>query len=428
MITATWLKSVMMKTRETVELELLDHQFEALEIKGPNDRYVDVVGGIGSGKSFMGACHVVNMVKVNPFTPGFIGANSVKQLNDATLHTTFSLLDSLKIPFTYKQQKGHLYIGTKMFFCRTMDNYEDFRGFEISDFWVDEKAYAKHQAMKVLRGRMRAPGTRMFRGLGTTSPAGFNWFYDEVVVTPIKNSRLVRAKTKDNIHLPDSYEEDLRGSYDAKMVAQELDGDFVNLNALPTYYAWHRGLIDPDLDYNDDLPIYIGMDFNVNPMTAVLFQVTEDSIHFIDEVYLDDGAHSNTYGMADKLIEMGFEGCTVVPDATGKALKTSAVHGKSDHVILREKGFTVMSNPSNPHVADRYLCMNGLMSKKSLITGRPRLLVHPRCIKLVRDFEQMSRNGEHEDFISHISDAAGYGAWKFFPIKQERPSVRQYSY
>ena len=213
-----------MAMRQQHDLELLDHQFDALEILGPNDRYVDVVGGIGSGKSFLGACHVLNMVKINPWCPGFIGANSVKQLNDATLATTFSLLDSLKIPFTYKQQKGHLYIGTKMFFCRTMDNYEDFRGFEIGDFWVDEKAYAKQQAMKVLRGRMRHPKTNLFRGLGTTSPAGFNWFYDEVVISPIKNSRLVRAKTRDNIHLPDTYEEDLRGSYDARMIAQELDG------------------------------------------------------------------------------------------------------------------------------------------------------------------------------------------------------------
>jgi hypothetical protein len=408
--------------REIRNLELLDHQFDALEIQGPHDRYVDVVGGIGSGKSFLGACHVLQMVKMNPFTPGFIGANSVKQLNDATLNTTFQLLDSLKIPFTYKQQKGHLWVGTKMFFCRTMDNYEDFRGFEISDFWVDEKAYAKHQAMKVLRGRMRHPAAKFFRGLGTTSPAGFNWFYDEAVVTPIKNSRLVRARTKDNFHLPDSYEEDLRGSYDARMIQQELDGDFVNLNALPTYYAWDRNkLIDSSLDYNADLPIYIGMDFNVNPMTAVIFQVTANEILFIDEVYLDDGKHSNTYGMADKLIEMGFHGCTIVPDATGKALKTSAEHGKSDHVILKDKGFVVASATSNPHVADRYLCMNGLMKWA-------RLRVHPRCVKLIRDFEQHSRNGEHEDFISHISDAAGYGAWKFFPVRKERPQMKQYAY
>lgn len=406
-----------MTTREIVNLELLDHQFDALTA---NEKFVNMVGGIGSGKSFAGACHVLNMVKLNPFATGFIGANSYKQLTDATLSTTFSLLDSLKIPFTYKQGKGHLYIGTKLFLCRTMENYDDFRGFEISDYWVDEIGYAKHLAVKTLRGRMRHKNTRLFKGLGTTSPCGFNWLYDECVVTPIKSSKLVRARTRDNVHLPQEYEEMLRDSYDAKMIAQELDGDFVNLNSLPAYYAWHRGLVDPDLTFNDELPIYIGMDFNVNPMTATIFQVDEQNIYFLDEVWLD-GEHGNTYKMADKLIDLGYDGCGVVPDATGKALKTSAVHGKSDHVILRDKGFNVITNASNPHVADRYLCVNGLMNKA-------RLKVHPKCVKLIRDFEQMTRNGEHEDFISHISDAAGYGCWKFFPIKQERPSVKQYAY
>jgi hypothetical protein len=380
-----------------------------------------MIGGIGSGKSFTGGCHVIQQAKENPWSIGFIGANSYKQLHDATLATTFSLLDSLKIPFTYKAGKGHLYVGPKLFLCRSMDNYDDFRGFEIGDYWVDEIGYAKKIAVQTLRGRMRHPHANYFKGLGTTSPAGFNWLHDELIINPLKGAKMIRARTKDNVHLPIEYEEMLRSTYDARMIAQELEGEFVNLNALPTYYAWSRDLIDPNLDYSPHSPIYIGMDFNVNPMTAIIFQLHSSGIHFLDEVYLDDGKHSNTYGMADRLIAMGLKGCSVIPDATGKALKTSAVHGKSDHVILKDKGFNVISATSNPHVADRYLCVNGLMSKA-------KLKVHPRCSKLIRDFEQHTRNGEHEDFISHISDAAGYGCWKFFPLRVERPSVRQYSY
>lgn len=421
------LLSVVMTIRETVNLKLLAHQYHALTSK---EKFVDLIGGIGSGKSFAGACHVINMTKVNPRSTGFIGANSYKQLTDATLSTTFSLLDSLKIPFTFKQGKGHLYIGTKLFLCRTMENYDDFRGFEISDYWVDEIGFAKHQAVKVLRGRMRHKDTKVFKGLGTTSPCGFNWLYEESIIKPLKNKKLVRAKTRDNIHLPDGYESDLRETYDARMVAQELDGDFVNLNALPTYYSWNRSEnIDSSLTINPDLPVYVGMDFNVHPMTAVIFQVTNEEILYIDEVWLDgtNGKHGNTYKMCEELIDMGYGGVSVIPDATGKALKTSADHGMSDHVILKDKGFRVMTNPSNPHVADRFLCMNGLMHKKTE-DGKARLRVHPRCVKLIRDFEQHSRNGEHEDDISHISDAAGYGAWKFFPLRAPREAIKQYSY
>ncbi len=400
-----------------MNLHLMDHQFKTLTSKA---KFPTMIGGIGSGKSFTGAAHVLQMTKANPYSTGFIGANSYKQLHDATLQTVFSFLDSNKIPFTYKQSKGHLFLGPKLFLCRTMENYDDFRGFEVSDYWVDEIGYAKKVAVQTLRGRLRHSRAQVFRGLGTTSPAGFNWLYEELVASPMKGAEMIRARTRDNIYLPSEYEEMLRETYDAKMVEQELEGEFVNLNALPTYYSWHRGLIDPELDYLEGLPVYIGMDFNVNPMTAVLFQVTHNEIFFLDEVWLE-GMKSNTHQMADTLIEKGFGGRSVIPDATGKALKTSAEHGMSDHVILRNKGFNVMANPSNPHVADRYLCMNGLMSKA-------RLKVHPRCVKLIRDFEQHTRNGEHDAMISHISDAAGYGAWKFFPLIAQRPGVRQYGY
>jgi hypothetical protein len=406
-----------MKHREKVELELLDHQFETLTCDDP---FPFMIGGIGSGKSFTGAAHVLQMAKLNPFATGFIGANSYKQLHDATLQTTFSFLDSNRIPFTYKQGKGHLWVGPKLFLCRTLENYDDFRGFEIGDYWVDEACYAKEIAIKTLMGRLRHNKSKFFKGLHTSSPAGFNWAYEWLVTNPKTGFKMIRAKTKDNTHLPQGYEQMLASTYDARMIAQELEGDFVNLNALPTYYAWDRKLIDPALEFRSFLPIYIGMDFNVNPMTAVIFQIDSDGIYFLDEVWLE-GEHGNTYKMADKLNELGYRGCSVIPDATGKALKTSAVHGMSDHVILKQKGFNVISNASNPHVADRFLCVNGLMNKA-------RLKVHPRCIKLIRDFEQHTRNGEHEDYISHISDAAGYGCWKFFPITSQRPTVRQYNY
>lgn len=403
--------------RKNETLELLDHQYDVLTA---SEKFINMVGGIGSGKSFTGACNTINMVKLNPYSTGFIGANSYKQLHDATLHTTFTLLDSLKIPFTYKQSKGHLIIGTKLFLCRTMDNYDDFRGFEISDYWVDEIGYAKKEAVQTLRGRMRHPASKVFRGLGTTSPCGFNWLWDESINNPLKNMRLIRAKTKDNIHLPDDYEETLRSTYDAKMIAQELDGDFVNLNALPTYYSFSRLVnVDSTIMYDPNRAVYIAMDFNVNPMTAVLFQLTDNGEMLVfDEAFLPN---SNTYQMADHLIQKGFHGCPIIPDATGRALKTSAEHGFSDFVILRNKGFQILDNGSNPHVADRYLCVNGLLHMA-------KLRIHPRCVKLINDFEQHSRDGSHGPEISHISDACGYGAWRFFPLVAKRPTIKQYSY
>ena len=91
--------------------------------------------------------------------------------------------------------------------------------------------------------------------------------------------------------------------------------------------------------------VYVGMDFNVNPMTAVVCNIVNGQIVIYDEVFLEN---SDTLKMCDALIKKGYRG-TVIPDSTGKNRKTS---GKSDHQILKENGFQIPP-VRNPFVTDR---------------------------------------------------------------------------
>jgi hypothetical protein len=165
--------------------------------------------------------------------------------------------------------------------------------------------------------------------------------------------------------------------------------------------------------------IMVGLDFNVSPMTAVVANVTSDKIHIFDEVFMND---SNTNQMAELLRQRYGTNITVIPDATGKALKTSS-RGFSDHEILRGYGFNVSTNGGNPFRMDRYNTVNNLLEKN-------RIVISDRCVKLIKDLEQVAyKDGTNlpdtKDLsLTHVSDALGYLCWSTFPILPRKSETK----
>jgi len=154
--------------------------------------------------------------------------------------------------------------------------------------------------------------------------------------------------------------------------------------------------------------VFIGMDFNVQPMTAVLFQVINNEFHVFNEVFLEN---SDTPKMCKALKDIGQHGGKIIPDSTGRNRKTS---GKSDFQILKESGFAIEST-HNPYVVDRVNNLNRLLAAD-------RIKINPKCKKLINDLEQvawkdnkLNQKGEAK-MLTHISDCLGYGCWKIEPI------------
>ena len=81
------------------------------------------------------------------------------------------------------------------------------------------------------------------------------------------------------------------------------------------------------------------MDFNVNPMTAVVAQRAGDQCHVIDEIILPN---SNTQQMMQEINRRyaGREG-VVHPDPSAESRKTSAPAGETDLTIIEREGWGV---------------------------------------------------------------------------------------
>ncbi len=188
------------------------------------------------------------------------------------------------------------------------------------------------------------------------------------------------------------------------------DGVFTDDSNGNIYYAFKREINVKPVERNPNYAITFGMDFNVNPFTAVVCQIYGDTVYVIDEIY---NLNSNTTEVSRQINEEWPGRWTIIPDSTGKALKTSAA-GLSDHQILEDHGLDVPF-VQNPFRMDRYNAVNNLLEKG-------RIVINPKCVKLIKDLEQVSfKEGTNlpdtkDAMLTHISDGLGYLVHWAFPI------------
>lgn len=220
--------------------------------------------------------------------------------------------------------------------------------------------------------------------------------YDYLIMNPIDNLQNIDPEY---IALLESMPEAERNRFLLGLFSDASDGQ--------VYYAFDRELhVDPTVKKGVG-QIYLGLDFNVDPMTCIVAQVVNKEFHIFDEIYLNN---SDTFKMAAEIKKRGYTG-TAIPDSTGKARKTS---GKSDHLILKEAGLRIPP-VRNPFVTDRVNNVNRLFTSN-------RIKISPKCKKLINDLEKVAWKDNKLDqktnpSLTHISDALGYFLWWAEPIK-----------
>lgn len=392
-----------------MELILSDPQMDAFE-SSYDHKFTGFVGGVGSGKTFLGSAFAMTQISESN-SPGLVVANTHTQLKDVCMPAFLQMLDNAGMSY-HKSGMDITTHGTVVHF-RSAIGHVNWKGVEAGWLWGDEAAYWPIEAFETAMARLRHSGHPQLRGMLTTTPAGFNWVYDYFHPSGEFNDpeefNLVKAVTSTNTALPAGYFETLKRQYGEKLALQELYGEFTNLQSGRVYWAFDREIQVRPTIVNPNGSILIGMDFNVDPMTAVICQVENDKILVHAEIFLRD---SNTPHMCQELMKLGLAGASVIPDSTGKNRKTS---GRSDFEILREN-FTILPT-HNPFVNDRVNNLNRLLSQG-------RLIINPSCKKLINDLERVSWKGNEidktsEKLLSHISDSLGYVCWKIFPIKRD---------
>jgi hypothetical protein len=290
---------------------------------------------------------------------------------------------------------------------RGADNPDSLRGPGLDFVVPDEAAFQKKESWtKVLRASL---SDKQGRALFISTPSGYNWFYDlDVAAVGRPDWGTYQFTTLQGGNVPADEVEAARAELDEKTFRQEYEASFEAL-AGRVYYAYDRVLNCRTLEDDSQLRLLVGMDFNVNPMSAALAVRRGGELHFIGEHLIPNG---NTIDMANWLKRAyPGRGISVYPDPTGNSRKTSAPVGQTDFTILREAGFNVLA-PSSPYpVADKINTMNSGLCNAA---GLRRVFIDPRkCPNLAKGFDGLTyREGTNEPDkslgLDHITDAAAY--------------------
>lgn len=232
--------------------------------------------------------------------------------------------------------------------------------------------------------------------------------------------------------IPAKEVEKARANMDEKSFRQEFEASFETMSGR-VYYAFQRAThvkALPPLD--PKLPVFVGQDFNVDPMTSVVFQLWEDPtypksspdrwvIHIKDEIYLGS---SNVVEVCDELDRRYWRwikrnALGMYPDPAGR--NRSQGTGETNFQIFQQRGITkIYARAKHPARHDRYNAVN-LMLKSA--EGRIRMFVDPKCKKTIESLEQTIYKAGTNDVdksqgAEHITDALGYPVEFLFPIRK----------
>ena len=166
-------------------------------------------------------------------------APTYPMLRDATFRTFIELAQRGGVMASFnKSEMLVTLIDNKRVLFRSGDEPDRLRGPNLGWFYLDEAAMMDETIWPIMIGRLRErPG----RAWATSTPRGFNWLHDTFTHQSDDYS-ITRSSTRDNRFLPDGFLRSLEQSYDTQWLAQEIEGEFLDLGSidqfLPSIALW----------------------------------------------------------------------------------------------------------------------------------------------------------------------------------------------
>ena len=257
-------------------------------------------------------------------------------------------------------------------------------------------------------------GSALFIG----TPKGRNHFYD--LWAKAKDGadgwESFQYTTLDGGNVPPEEVESARNDLDERTFQQEYEAAFVTYQGL-IYYGFSRE--ESVLDMKDDNgTLHIGMDFNLDPMSAVICIRKGEKLYAVDEIVMYG---SNTDEMVAEIKDRyGNRNIIIYPDPASRQRKTSA-GGRTDLSILQNAGFSVKAKNSHALVRDR---INAVNSRLLSGDGKRHFYVSPKCKQTIKSLERQTyKEGtsipNKDDGFDHMNDAVGYLVEYLFPVRTE---------
>lgn len=389
-----------------LNISTLPHQAKFIQ---STKKHTALIGGYGSGKTNVAIDKVIikNIQCQGQSVAYYLPTYGL--INDVAMVRFPQAFEKYGIDYKINQQRKEIITPYGSILLRNMSNPDTIVGYESAYALIDETDILPTAKMNLafakIIGRNRAilPKGQINQTDVVGTPEGFKWLYEFFIKNESKNKEIIKGKTIDNPFLPIDYIDNLKETYTEAQVTAYINGDFVNLKGDNVYKSYNRKAHRTDIVPFPQEMLYVGLDFNVGNMNAVIFVRRDKTLYAVDEI----AKAYNTQSICD-VLRSRYLGHKIIinPDASGNQRSTS---GADDFSILRSNGFSVHSDKTNPIVNTRVNSIN-------LAFERGQLLVNDKqCPWFAESLENQAYNNGVPDKsggYDHITEAGGYAIHK----------------
>ncbi len=378
------------------------------EVSSCNKRFRVLISGRRFGKTYLCITEMMKYAskpnqKIWYVAPTFKMAKEIAWSNLKEMLNQFNWIDDInETTMSIRIRKTNSVISLK-----GADNYDALRGTGLNFLILDEFAdIDKRTWFEVLRASVADTlGDVLMCG----TPKGYgNWSYEMYLkgkqddhwgsyqYTTIQGGMVSKAEI-----------EQAKQDIDIRTFRQEFEGTFENY-AGSVYYNFHPvdSVIERKIDW--EKPLHIGMDFNVDPMSACVTQIEKDKIYAVDEIIIYS---SNTDEMCQEIRDRYGSKAQIFiyPDPASRQRKTSA-GGRTDLSILQNAGFKVKVKHKHPSIRDR---VNAVNAKLKDSKGVRHIFVSKSCKTMIKGlqrqiYKENTNIPDKEQGFDHMNDALGY--------------------
>ena len=407
-----------------------------------------IVGPFRSGKS---VAAVVELFKIGLSMRNcrtVCVRNSYRELKDTVIKTFFEWIprgatgkwSEADLTYSMKTPFG----GMWEVLFRSADSPDDigkFKGLELTNYWIDEAIEVSSEVKMILDGRLSYPKgspERVFRSILTSNPGDTeSWIYKMYVKNPLPGHVIWHQSARENPHLHKEYYDNLAANYRDRdeLKRRYVDGEWGAVHSGKAVYGeeFHHAthVSKVHLVPAPDVVINRGWDFGLSPACVVTQVHPNGQWQVLRELWSDD---SSVDEFGDNVVEFcnrEYPGYTFedVGDPAGRA--RSATDEKSCMDILAAKNIYCSEAETNALIP-RLEAVKRRLSKT--VKGRPRMVIDPRCSRLVEGFvggycyeergsKEIYSDKPKKDKYSHVHDALQYVAMRLFGYAEHNAKI-----
>jgi phage terminase large subunit len=380
--------------------------------------HTGIVGGYQSGKSTVAVIKTITHLLQYPGVPIAYYLPTYGLFEDMLIPKVNELFKELNIKYTHNQKHSKIITPYGEIWMRSMDNPDRIVSYSVGYSVVDEVDVVhpnkRDDAMKRIASRNSFKKATANQIDFVSTPEGFAYMYKFFEKNANKNKLLLRLSTLSNEeNLAGGYIQGLREQYTEDQLKAYLNGEFVNLTSGTVYYKFDRETNHSDRIAKLNETLFVGMDFNIGNMSAI--------IHAVDEIPIAVDELTGVYDTAQmcNVLKSKYPNNKLIiyPDASGRNRKTNA--SLTDIEIIKESGYMVKAKDVNPLVDDRVKNMNRMFFNGAKRVGYKVNTI--KCPEYTEALERMAydKNGQPDKSsgFDHVTDAGGYFIYYEYPLK-----------